>query len=66
MWEVLTVPGLPRTANLTTATQKTINFDTTGVATVVGAAGTQITIYIRNGNPGRGRRNATSASTCRR
>jgi prepilin-type N-terminal cleavage/methylation domain-containing protein len=53
-WEVLTVAGLPGTANLTTATNRTINFDTTGVASVVGVAGAQITIYLRNANPGAG------------
>jgi prepilin-type N-terminal cleavage/methylation domain-containing protein len=54
VWDVRTVATLPSTASLTTATQKTINFDTTGVATVVGSAGAQITIYLRNGNAGSG------------
>jgi prepilin-type N-terminal cleavage/methylation domain-containing protein len=54
VWDVLTTTALPGSAQLTTATQKTINFDTTGVASVVGAAGAQITLYIRNANPGAG------------
>jgi prepilin-type N-terminal cleavage/methylation domain-containing protein len=54
VWDVKSVAGLPASGALTTATQKTINFDTAGVASVVGQAGAQITIYIRNANPGAG------------
>jgi prepilin-type N-terminal cleavage/methylation domain-containing protein len=54
VWNVLTVAGTPGASVLTTATQRTINFDTTGVASVVGAAGARITIFIRNTHPGAG------------
>ena len=54
IWNVLTTTAVPASAVLTTATQQTINFDTTGVASVVGVVGTQISIYIRNANQGAG------------
>lgn len=53
-WEVRTVAGTPTTSSLTTATQRTINFDTTGVASVVGVAGARIAIFVRNANSGVG------------
>jgi prepilin-type N-terminal cleavage/methylation domain-containing protein len=53
VWDVLTTTALPGSAQLTTATQKTINFDTTGVASVVGAAGAQITLKIYLTKPAR-------------
>jgi len=54
VWNVLTVAGTPGASVLTTATQRTINFDTTGVASVVGVAGARLTIFIRNTNPAAG------------